>query len=225
MPPKRRPLSLGETRKKLAQYDDREKITEKARAMAKELGHGKNLPDVYDDFGRTLPYYARIHSILLRYAGKLKGKKLIHLGGSTGLYAKFLQDQGIKAVSFDIGQHASSIARRVGNKLVVRGYAMSWPDKRRQEKHLPFKDNAFDCFVSDHFLLAGFTVNPETLLPEIQRILKPRGIGVIYRIDPDDGKFFAQLLQKHGFKVLAHRQLPEKYNLERNYYWMVVQKE
>lgn len=122
---------------------------------------------------RILLHYAPIHGIL-RYLTreKLKGKKILHLAGSTGVYAHFLQRKyGAHVINLDMNHESLIDARRRGGKMQVEADAISqkkWDGQRfKQTKsgllipddtshHLPFKNKSFDFVISDHFLYSNY---------------------------------------------------------------------
>lgn len=128
----------------LNRYDKRTGLSRRTRDIARARGHPTKIP--YEEFGRTLPTYHTIYENLRQFGRALKGKTLLHLASSTGIFTKFLQDKGMMAIPFDIHPDAMQIAKRLGNRTPVRGDALQ----------LPFKDNSFDFVVSDMFILSNY---------------------------------------------------------------------
>lgn len=146
---------------------------------------------------RTLATYSETHAILKYFCRRLKGKRLLHLGGAAGVYTRYLQDLGVKAYNLEIRQKALVDARHWGNRRGIRGSAV--PNPRAEigyaSTHLPFRDNSMDVIVSDHFLFAnyhreyfydrGFEESPgsihlsEKALHELNRILRINGIVIV----------------------------------------------
>ncbi|HZX20135.1 MAG TPA: methyltransferase domain-containing protein [archaeon] len=121
---------------------------------------------------RVVEHYATAHAILEHVAKQnLKGKKILHLAASTGVYVKFLETEcGANAIAIDIDSISLTDAKTRGVKS-VRGDAIPrkeldefkllpsgvWvPKKPFVVNHLPFKDNSFDFVISDHFLFSNY---------------------------------------------------------------------
>ncbi len=186
-------------RKMLQRFDRKHALSSNAMRLASEKG--RPVRSVRDDFGRTLQHYVPIFVTLKKFGHALKGKRLLHIASSTGVFTRFLQDKGIKAVALDADKTASEIAGKIGNRRVVNGDA----------NRLPFEQNSFDFFVSDNFLLSGYLgssrlkypLNEERALRELHRVLKPGGIGVV-KYEPDfiDHWAFFRLIDGIGFKII-----------------------
>jgi ubiquinone/menaquinone biosynthesis C-methylase UbiE len=176
----------------LAWHDLTRGITRKAQREVKKRGLESQLGSQHSDFGKRLEYYVPIHEILLHHSGgSIKGKKILHFGASSGIYARFLQDKGAKAIAMDISNTATKIARKIGNKRVLRADARTIRNNSKQS--LPFKDESIDFFVSDRFLFSNYpeiedarsNTQSNSILKELHRVLKPRGIGIIYAYSTD----------------------------------------
>ena len=159
------------------------------------------------DFGAT-------HTLLYTLThGNVRGKRILQLGGSAGVYAHYLQRKGAQAVSIDIDHGALEYAKKRGVRMNVRGSGVTptvaW--KRRkdgsEEMHytinrLPFRSRSFDFIVSDHFLFSNYLVRDrsqpgfelgsgdsvvsETTLLELNRILKKGGRVIVTTMHPDN---------------------------------------
>ncbi|MDO8627258.1 MAG: methyltransferase domain-containing protein [Candidatus Diapherotrites archaeon] len=159
------------------------------------------------NFGRTLDYYEPIHETLLRYTERIRGKSLLHIASSSGIYTRFLQSRGVKAVAFDVGKDAIVISKKVGNKRIVQGDALPSSEK------LPFADNSFHFFLSDNFLFSKYNAIFDTgeigslsVLHDLHRILKSNGIGIM--LVGSIEKFNANLnYVKKSFNVLEIREV------------------
>ena len=104
-------------RDRLREYDEREKISSKSKDEADKRGYTtKNL---LNDFGRDLEYYATVDQMLREHGGDIKGKKLLHVGSSSGVYTKFLQEEGVQAVAMDVKRDATKIGKIIGNDNVA----------------------------------------------------------------------------------------------------------
>jgi len=169
-------------KKQLMRFETKRRVTQKAKAQARKMRYPTSW--VRFDFGRKLSYYTGILTSLKKHVGTLRGKTGVHVASSFGIFTRFLQAQGVKAVAFDISEDATKIAKKIKTKKVVRGDANA----------LPFKKESVDFFVSDHFLLS---FNPEQLkgknplndfsaLINLYIALKPKGIAVIkYAMNPE----------------------------------------
>lgn len=208
--------NLSNTRAELLRADKKKRLTETARDMA--VGIGLRTAYLHDTFGRTLPYYAPILHVLRKHGGNLGRKRLLHMGSSFGIFTRYLQSKNVNAVALDLDNLAVNLAKRLGNKRVVRGDAGK----------LPFAQNSFDFFVSDHFLFSGYNAifgnhpsqNMELgILKSLRDSLKPKGIGIIkYDTQPFGDivlkgqnlfaqarivqQKFTQLMNENGFEVL-----------------------
>jgi len=197
----------------LSRLDNRQRLSGRTRGLA--VRQGFDISWNYADCGRRLKDYAPVKKVLLERFGSLEGKRILHLGSSTGVLTKHLQNLQAVAVGFDISKNALKIAKSVKNKSMVGGNAAL---SARAGKHLPFKDNSFDCFVSDHFLLSDyFSFEHEfpdysrqhsisiggsvKALEDLHRILKPGGIGVIAFYTADSYFAARALILKAGFEI------------------------
>lgn len=190
----------------------RKRLTKTAHWLARRRSHSTIFSN--SNFGRTAAYYAPIHNLFLKYAGSPIGKRVLHLAASTGIYTRILQDEGAIAVVFDKSADATKIAWELGNNAVVRGNSKIKRANRYPHKDsLPFKDSSFDVFVSDHFLLSDYPAIDESYsrmvssfqsietLKELHRLLKPRGIGIVFRITLLPGNALAQI-KEMGFEIV-----------------------
>ncbi len=181
----------------MKKFDKKAKITRKAHKGADNAGHSTF--SVYGDFGRTLQHYAPIHTKLLEYAKNgIKGKRILHLASATGVYTRFLQEKGAKAIALDRNKDAVKIAKKIGNERVVRANAEAtifiraddFESAVYKKNHLPFKKNCMDFVVSDHFLFSDYdeiddsprnqNAGSLSILSEIHRVLAPEGIAIIH---------------------------------------------
>jgi SAM-dependent methyltransferase len=198
--------SLKRAEKKLIAFDRKTKLSERAKAMAAARGHKTKTG--HDNFGRTLKNYSFIHNALERYGGNLRGKRALHLAASSGIYTRYLQKLGMKAVPFDIGKDAVEIAKAIGNKRIVQGDARLARDIEPKKQLLPFRDNSFDFFISDNFLISGYPAletggkGSMTTLRDLARILKKGGIGIIS--PPFSIKGQQQPFKKFGLEIIEN---------------------
>lgn len=190
-----------ETKNELKRYD--ENLIGGVLREVKARGH--KFYNFRGGLGRNFSYYKGIHNLFLKFVGDPKGKSVLHLGAGTSLYTRFLQGHGANAVSFDVAKDAVEISKKVDAKNIVQGDA-----RVNETRSLPFKDASFDVFVSDHFLFSRFeefegskkdTRASENALGELSRVLKPGGIGIIYRYQKHDSSI-AKRIEKLGFEIV-----------------------
>lgn len=95
--------------------------------------------------------------------------KLLDVGCGIGITLSFLAQAFPKSVGCDIDQEAvratKAILKEVGIKIPVIVY---------DGKILPFKDNSFDIITSVEVI--EHAENPDLMLKEMRRVLKPNGI-------------------------------------------------
>lgn len=158
---------------------------------------------------RTPDEYAATHGMLnLVSGGRLRGKKILHLGASNGVYAKYLQNKiGATAIALDINPVFLRKAKKRGTMHTIVASGVHSEHKYFVQKRsglfapkikstgLPFKTQSLDYIVSEHFLFAdfhkelsaepGFEERPgsikksEDALKEYNRILKKGGQIII----------------------------------------------
>lgn len=224
----------GTIRRSLRSADWRYKNNEQAE------GHARNVSDLLafklmgehlsNSKMRTLNHYTEIHTLLDSLSrGHLKGKKILHLAASTGVYAHYLQERcGANAIALDIDHGALLDARSHGVKKAIQasavpliGKKIEWVKKpnglylpEHPTSHLPFKDNSLNYVISDHFLFAdfhknyrtpGFETQPgsirksEEALEDLYRVLRPNGRVIIGAMH-SEGLPSLRYYQK-GFKI------------------------
>lgn len=194
-------------------------LTRMAHRLARKRGYFTAFSNA--DFGRTAVYYKPIHNLFLKWIGSPRGKKVLQLASSTGIYTKLLQDEGAIAVSFERSQSAVEIANELGNKASIFGSA-----KIDLTSHLPFQDEAFDVFISDHFLFSEFRAIDDVsvrlvtdssslaTLQELCRILKPGGTGILFRVSVL-GKSTAAQIGEIGFEIIDSHFMQTRNHLSR----------
>lgn len=121
---------------------------------------------------RTLEDYAETHILLMRACrGNLKDKRVLQVGASTGVYARYLHDRyHAKAVALDLNFNALKEAQNRGTRLLVqssgvheeRGTKKFVPTKSgllapgRSMHHLPFGNETLDFVLSENFLFSNY---------------------------------------------------------------------
>ncbi len=118
----------------------------------------------YDDWYRTKTgqYVDRIEKWLVFSMLRTKSGKALDLGCGTGNYTLELKRRGFDVIGLDISEEMLKIARSKGLKC-VKGDAYS----------LPFPEGSFDLVLS--VTMFEFIHEPERVLGEIHRVLKPGG--------------------------------------------------
>lgn len=137
--------------------------------------------------------YRQYHSILSRYANLSieSPGELLEVGCGPGYLISFLEKwfPKISITGFEYDQRLIEEAKeRVQRTSFVQGNA----------EQLPFSDCQFDVVVSLH--LIEHLYNPEKMLKEVHRILKPNGIFII--ATPNLGGLGAKIMGKKwsGFR-------------------------
>jgi len=149
------------------------RVTTIARGLARQKGHSLNRSN--SDFNRALIDYMPWHKIVAKEMKKLEGMTIVHLGASTGIYTRFLQDKGANATALDVTHDAAEISKAIGNRRPVRANA----------RQLPFREGSLDAIISDHFLFSGYLDLEENILASshvsidilggLSKLLRPGG--------------------------------------------------
>ena len=120
-------------------------------------------------------YYAGLapeprFSKVLEIAAKLGGKKLLDIGCGDGTYTLVLKDllKTEETVGIEISPEAVGLAKEKG----IKAYQLDI-----DEEKLPFEDASFDIIYCGEIIEHVF--NPDHLLEEIRRTLKPGGRCII----------------------------------------------
>ncbi|QQR92691.1 MAG: methyltransferase domain-containing protein [Candidatus Iainarchaeum archaeon] len=165
---------------------------------------------IANDRMRVAKHYAPIHTLLELVGGRgLKGKSILHVAGSTGVYARYLRDQlqmrpvvlDIDRLSLHDAHHERQIKtvvranaiiekKHTGRYIIPRGKRIAVPEY--ETTRLPFADKSFKFVISDHFLFAnyhrgvggfeshgGSIERSEETLPELNRVLEKGGYAII----------------------------------------------
>ena len=134
------------------------------RALHKVREHYDEVAGVYDnryDAERGKLYYTHISDTILSL---IPGKGfLLDIGCGTGLFTEIYNTRG-EAAGLDISKRMIERAiKRLPDHFFVVGTA----------DHLPFEDEIFDTCTS--LLAFSYLDNPQSMLDEVYRILKPGG--------------------------------------------------
>jgi cyclopropane fatty-acyl-phospholipid synthase-like methyltransferase len=103
----------------------------------------------------------------------LKGKKLLELGCSSGMFLSFAQHEGLKVHGLDISKLAVEEAK-------MATHAEAYPCDLSKE-NIPFAKDQFDIVVA--FDLVEHIRDLAHLFSEVQRVLRPGGF--FYFITPN----------------------------------------
>lgn len=117
----------------------------------------------------TTPFYQAVHKRLLTYADFPKAGHMLDLGCGTGKLFKRLGKlyPDLTGVGLDLSPEMLAQARRKN----IHGDRFSFVQGNAEAQ--PFSDHTFDAaFNTISFL---HYLNPETVLGEVQRVLKPGG--------------------------------------------------
>jgi ubiquinone/menaquinone biosynthesis C-methylase UbiE len=109
----------------------------------------------------------------LKLLGNVKGKKILDWGCGTGIYAKILSKKGAKVNGIDISEKEIEIAKRENPSVEF---------KVANAQKLPYKNSEFDIVLAA--LALSYTKDWNSLLKEINRVLKPKGIFVFSEGNP-----------------------------------------
>lgn len=207
--------------------------------LIKALGHSNPLDSPEIKFlkiknmltsrGRLATHSVIEYTILdYLYHGNLRGKKILHLGGSTGPFMKFLKGKGAKTAVIDT-DHIALKDTKKRQVNAVRANAIITKNKTnhnqinpnsKNPKYLPFKENSFDILISNHFLFSnyhkhyfndpGFEEKKQSIrtseqsLQEFNRILKTGGRLIVVATHPEellDLIKYKKFFKIHGFAV------------------------
>ncbi len=125
----------------------------------------KDPSQIYDNSGR-------IPAAIFEVLGDVKGKRVLEVGAGTGRDSFTLAEAGAQVFVLDYADAAIEIVKKLNEQnkakvIPVQGDAFA----------LPFADNSLDI-VFHQGLLEHFR-NPEGIIAENFRVLKPGGIAVI----------------------------------------------
>jgi len=127
--------------------------------------HYDTVADVYDhhyDQPRGRCYHTHISTYIM--SALPKGGKLLDIGCGTGLFVERYIEAGGSATGLDISRKMIEQARR---RCIACDYTIGTGEK------IPFCDNSFDAVSS--LLVFSYIKDPETMLNEAYRVLKPGG--------------------------------------------------
>lgn len=115
----------------------------------------------------------------------IKGKEVLDAGCGGGRYTVAWRELGAgRAVGIDV----SSIGVQDAQKRVAEAEIDGVEFKEGNVLDLPFQDSSFDVIFSNGVL--HHTVNWETGVAELVRVLRPHGLGWLYLIEKPGGLFW-----------------------------------
>ncbi len=150
----------------------------------------------FDDIGRTLPNYRRVHSVLLETYGTagLRGLKITHLGAGNGYYCDFLRRK----------YRADVTAVETNEKYITNSRKAGIAPNFRQvpAENTGLKKASQDVLLSDFFLSANYDsqINEARIVKEAARILKRGGLFIVERASPQAWQVISPLVGRY-FRV------------------------
>jgi ubiquinone/menaquinone biosynthesis C-methylase UbiE len=127
--------------------------------------HYDTVADVYDnhyDERRGRCYYTHLSTYVMEALPR--SGKLLDIGCGTGLFVERYVGEGRTAVGLDISQKMIERGRR---RCRACDYSVGTGER------IPFRDNTFDAVSS--LMVFSYVRNPEAMLSEAYRVLKPGG--------------------------------------------------
>jgi ubiquinone/menaquinone biosynthesis C-methylase UbiE len=183
------------------------KDTEFMKHEIRAAYNGDRTTDVanYDTYG--LDHYSKVADTLLD-AVSVQGKYILDVGCGTGISTlKLLERQALKVCGVDISEYMVDVLKK---KLESEGYLEDMADVLVADaENLPFEANHFDVVVSS--MVFGMVPNPEIMMMEMLRVVKPGGIIALSTHGP---KHYAELSDA------VFKAVPKRYMLGRRIlYW------
>ncbi|HEX2030804.1 MAG TPA: class I SAM-dependent methyltransferase [Actinomycetota bacterium] len=137
----------------------------------------------------------RIPEEELGILGDVAGKEVLELGCGAAQWSAALAEAGARPVGLDLSGRQLEHAR---DEMARRG--VSFPLVQATGEHLPFADGSFDLVFADHGAMT-FS-NPRRAVPEVARVLRPRGLFAFSHDtpihfmcwDPDEQRYVPRLV-------------------------------
>ena len=126
----------------------------------------------------------------------IRGKLVLDLGCGPGIFSNVCRELGASVVAMDFSDSMLSIARR--------RYESGFPTIQGVAKSLPFRDTIFDMVLALDVI--EHLYEPETVLREVQRVMKPCGIIVL--TTPKVGASIEYLLAPKAIAMKVFANLP-----------------
>lgn len=159
----------------------------------------------YDTYG--MDHYGKVADTLLNGIS-VQGKHVLDVGCGTGISTlKLLERRAKKVCGIDISENMVSV---LNTKIKSEGYAQDTVDVLVGDaENLPFEDNLFDIAISS--MVFGMVPNPEKMISEMLRVVKPGGRIAISTHGP---KHYSELSDA------VFKAIPKRYMLGRRIlYW------
>ena len=108
----------------------------------------------------------------VRLLGDVRGRRVLEVGAGSAPCSRWLARQGARPVALDLSRgmlrHAAALGRATGVPV---------PLVQAGAEHLPFGDATFDV-VCSAFGAVPFVAEPDRVMREVARVLRPGGIFV-----------------------------------------------
>lgn len=117
------------------------------------------------DRSDIVPWKLKELDKVMSYVGEIDGVKVLDLGAGSGVYAKYLEDVGLKVTCIDLSESMVNLCE----KKNLEAYVMDF-------YNLNFEANHFDVVWSLNTLLHVPSRDLERVLRGIKSVLKPNGL-------------------------------------------------
>lgn len=106
-----------------------------------------------------------------------KGDLILDVGCGVGTFAFHTAKAGADAIGIDFSQRAINIAKEIVSRYKIPGKVQFM---KADATKLPFEDLSFNKIVSADFFEHITRIQKEKVISEMYRVLKPKGMMVIY---------------------------------------------
>lgn len=166
------------------------------RAVSAE-SYFSNIAESWDKL-RALHYpEADIEAAILQHIGDRKFERVVDLGTGTGRMLALLAPRAQDAEGLDMSHHMLTVARANLNRAELRNARVRQGDVA----NTPFETNSADLVIVHQVL--HYLEQPEDVLAEAARILKPGGQLLVVDFAPHDLEF---LRERQGHRRLGIRE-------------------
>lgn len=125
-----------------------------------------NVPQMSDESNRKM-ISKQIVSVLKKELGELKNKTCLDLASSNGIISNELSKHFKRMIGVDVDSEAIKLAKSKFRRSNLKFLEMNG-------ERMIFKNNSFDVVVCNQ--VYNFVENPQKLVNEIYRVLKPGGV-------------------------------------------------
>lgn len=101
--------------------------------------------------------------------GPVAGRRILEVGGGAGQCSRWLTSQGAQAVTLDL-----SLQQLHHSQSLDAEHGMAVPAVNADGRQLPLADHSFDAAFASYGALQ-FVADPERVMCEVRRVLKPGG--------------------------------------------------